>query len=157
MNDHERARELMFAERVEGLASDDRGWLEAHLESCPACFSSAATLAEALRGLHFAPVTAPAALVARTQARVAERAAELRREAAALLPLRIVAALAIAISVVSTPVAWKFLSWVGATLAAPTVVALAAFVVLWIAPAIACAVLLVAVGSHRRLWISTGS
>lgn len=157
MNDHERARELMFAERVEGLARDDRGWLEAHLESCPACSSSAATLAEALRGLHFAPVTASAAVVARTQARVAERAAELRREAAALLPLRVAAAIAATLSIVSTPLAWQAFAWVAAMLSASPLVAATAFVLVWTMPALVAAVLLIAFGSHQRLWSSSGS
>lgn len=157
MTDHERARDLMFRDRVEGLASADRQWLGAHLDGCPDCQSIAAGLDSALRGLSFSSVAAPAALVSRTQTRVAERAAELRAQRAALTPLHLVSAVAVMLSVVSTPFVWRGFEWLAAMISAPATYAAAAFLFVWAAPAIGISLLLIAYGSHRGLWMSQGA
>lgn len=154
---HDRARQLVYAERIEGISSADGEWLQHHLAECGDCRAVAAGVDKALRDLRLAPVAASASVVMQTQSLVAARAAELRHQRAATLPLRIVAALAAVISIISTPVAWKAFAWLGGLLSASPTASGVAFLLFWITPAIAAAVLLMGLGSHRGLWTSSGA
>lgn len=152
MNDHERARELVFRERVEGLAPADHQWLAAHLDTCADCGSLSAGLDSALRGLSFSPLAAPASLVSRTQLRVAERAAELRRARQTLLPLRIVVALVIAATMFNVPILWQGGQWIAERMQWSTYTSAAAFLLVWVAPAVVISVVLAASGAQLARW-----
>lgn len=152
MNDHERARDLVFRERIEGLAPADQQWLAAHLEACPDCGSLAGGLESALRGLSFSPLAAPVSLVSRTQLRVAERAAELRRTQQALLPLRIVVALVTGVALFNLPLLWQGGHWIAEQLQWSFYTSAAAFLLLWVAPAVVISIALAASGAHLARW-----
>lgn len=152
MNDHERARDLVFRERVEGLASADRQWLAAHLDACADCGSLATGLDSALRGLSFSPLAAPASLVSRTQLRVAERAAELRRAQQTLLPLRIVVALVTGVALFNVPLLWEGGQWIAERLEWSLYTSAAAFLLVWVAPAVVISIFLAASGAHLARW-----
>ena len=72
--DHERARDLAAASRVEGLAAGDRRWLEAHLRECVACQRREQGLDEGLRELRLADVRVEPWLRERTGRRLRDRA-----------------------------------------------------------------------------------
>lgn len=71
---HERARKLLDTERVEGLSSQERTWLEAHLTACDACTAFASSTEYALRALTCAPLSVPPDLAAVTSRRVRQGA-----------------------------------------------------------------------------------
>jgi len=75
---HERARRLIDAVQVEGIAALEREWLEAHLAECAACQIRARANERALQALRQSTVRVDPALVSTTQARVRLRARELR-------------------------------------------------------------------------------
>ena len=129
---HERAQQLIFAERVEGLSAAERHWLEDHLSACAKCRLSAARLDQALRGLKLAPVAAAASVVSRTQAAVAARAIELRQHRVMFAPLQVMAAVAVVLSIISTPLAWEAVSLLGGLVQASGAISAAMFVsALW--------------------------
>ena len=66
-NLHERARRLIDQERVEGLAPEDRRWLEEHLAGCEACSGWAASAEAAIRALKSVSVAVPPGLAVRAQ------------------------------------------------------------------------------------------
>ena len=151
---HERAQQLIYAERVEGLSAADRHWLDEHLAGCADCRMAAERLGQALRGLKLAPVAAAGSVVSRTQAVVAARAIELRQQRAMFAPLRVMTAVAVLISVVSTPLAWEAVKWLAGFAQASSVTSAALFLLFWAAPAVAASLLLAGLGSHRGLWLS---
>lgn len=134
-NLHERARRLIDRERIEGLASKERHFLEDHLAACEACTGWAASADAVLRMLKSSSVALPPGLAASTNLRVREKAAELRQRRTRNLALIVGCAISWALGVASAPLVWRVFEWFGTTLALPRIVWVAGFACWWLVPA----------------------
>ena len=149
---HERARRLVVAVSVAGLPGADQEWLNQHLAACQECRDYGAGLQEALRGIRLAPIAAGASLVQKTQARVAARATELRRQQEYMRPLWLAAAMACAMTVLSVPVFLQIVDWLSARFQVSALWWGAGFLLVWITPTVVASVALLARGAHLSRW-----
>ncbi len=147
---HERARKLALRARIEGPATVDREWLEAHLSTCPACREYHESLDRALGAVRALAPTAGDALVRRTQVLVRQRAAELCGRNAMMRPLWIACGMVVLTSLVFTPLLWQVCAWIGRIAHLSELTWRAGFVLFWIAPALAASVLLLGSGYVTR-------
>ncbi|MGD0696471.1 MAG: hypothetical protein ABSB82_16740 [Terriglobia bacterium] len=134
-NSHDKAKSLIVAARVEGISAAGRDWLDAHLETCRACSAWAESVERSITVLRTVSVPVDPCLIDRTRLRVHVRAQELRKHAEQMRALWISCALSWALGVVSAPLLWEGLKWMGQRLALPEAVGLVAFPVLWTVPA----------------------
>lgn len=150
---HERARRLIDVEHVEGLAGEERRWLEGHLAACGECARWAARAEAALISLRSVSVALPPGLSALTKQRVREKAEGLRQHQARNLALLGACALSWLAGVASSPFVWKLCAWVGSRLDLPRIVWQLAFLFWWFVPAAAASVviLLAHAGSNYGL------
>jgi len=132
---HERAQKLIDAWHVEGLAADDRAWLESHLETCPVCAERAQATERALSSLRITTARVSAPLLARTQQRVRLRAHELRGRQARMRALWAACALSWLLGVLTAPLMWWAFQWLSQRTEMPKAVWLVAFPLLWTIPA----------------------
>jgi len=134
---HERAQKLIDAWHVEGLAANDRAWLESHLEACPVCAERAQATERALSSLRITTARVSAPLLARTRQRVRLRARELREHQARMRGLWVACALSWLLGVLTAPLMWWALQWLTRLTDLPKALWLAAFPLLWTIPAAA--------------------
>jgi predicted anti-sigma-YlaC factor YlaD len=145
-NAHDEARELIAL--GEDLPDAQQGWLRVHLQECEACRDYAGAVNGVVRSLRSLPLAADSRLVRATQMRVRFHAGRLR-EARERLWLVGMACSGVGLSATLTvPVLWRFFAWIGEWAGVSTVVWQAGFVVVFIAPALAVSVLLLARGTH---------
>jgi len=143
-SDHERARELVLLREVEGIGDSDATWLASHLEGCAECSGLAEELELAERTLRGLPVTASVSLVTATQARVRQRAAELRDQQARNLLIGISFCLGLVWSAGSALAGLRLSGWLADKFhVAPWIIA-TGLVTFWLAPAVAIAIGLLA-------------
>ncbi len=138
---HARARDLISASAVEGIAPADSAWLEAHPATCPDCARYAESVAFVRQALHSVAFTVNPELVRATQARVRLRARELREREHRLVPVWISCAVALAIAALSTPYLWGAFAWAGEKTRMSPMTWQGFFAVLWFAPALLAAIL----------------
>lgn len=139
-SDHERAREFLLLHDIEGIRDSDATWLASHLESCSECSGFADALELTERTLRAEPVMASAALVSATQMCVRQRAAQLRDQQARNFLIGISFCLGLLWSAGSAFVGLKLSGWLADKIhVAPWIIA-GAFVVFWLAPAVAMAI-----------------
>lgn len=141
---HERARRLILASRVEGVAADERQWLDAHLEQCAACAKESSTVAAVLDSFRAAPVVASDDLVHRTRLAVRRRSELLAAERARTVPLRIAVAFSAIWTMLALPYTWWTFEWLGRGTGMPDVVWQAGFVSWWFLPATVMAAIVAA-------------
>src|SRR5262245_32570569 len=103
---HERARQLSRAARVEGITRADGAWLDAHLAGCDACARDAAALDEAIRSLRSAGVAAPADMVRRTTLAVRRRAEQRQAGHESAGVVWVAVAISVAWAILTTPYVW---------------------------------------------------
>jgi anti-sigma factor RsiW len=139
-SEHERARDLVLTRDVEGIDESDRTWLESHVGACPECAAFAEDLHLTSRALRSIPVMASTSLVSSTQARVRQRAAELREQQARVFLIGISFGLGLLWSAGSAFVGWKISGWLAERIHVAPLIISAAFVVFWLAPAMVMAV-----------------
>ena len=65
-NLHERARQLISQERIEGIPGSENTWLASHLQECESCANFARNTSAALRSLQTIPIALPTGLAERT-------------------------------------------------------------------------------------------
>jgi len=150
---HQRARELILLRDVEGVGNRDAAWLESHLTVCEECARFGGQLEDTTRALRSIPVTAPISLVGATQARVRQRAAELRDHEAKVFLIGISFCLGLLWSAGSAFVGWKVSGWLAEKIQVSPWIVATGLVVFWLAPAIAIAVGLLAhhpLANHGR-------
>ncbi len=145
---HERAQELVSASRLQELSPGDRNWLEAHLNSCPACTRYADDLRGIVRMLRTISVMPRPGLVSATQLRVRARAEALRERQERLRPLWIACTVAVLISLVTTPYLWWGLQWLGSTLGLSDAFWVTGFILTWAVPGILSIAVLIADRTH---------
>ena len=143
-SDHDRAQELVLLRDIEGISDSEAAWLATHLDGCGGCSGFADELALAGRALRSVPVMAPIALVTATQARVRQRAAELRDQQARNFLIGISFCLGLLWSAGSAFVGLKLSGWLADKIHVASWIIATGFVVFWLAPAVAIAVGLLA-------------
>jgi len=143
-NEHARAKRLIDQHHVEGLAAQERAWLDAHLQDCGDCAAFAHSTEEALRAMRTAAIPFPAGLASRTQFRVHLRAQQFLEREPRRLAVWAVAGMSWVLGIATAPYVWQLFSWVGERLHVPKLVWELGFGLWWLIPAsIAGAILLV--------------
>lgn len=147
-NDHVRARRMLALADAGQLPTADRAWLESHLEACDSCRAFAQDTGDVVRALRSIPVAADRTLVAATQMRVRLRARELRQRDERLWLVG-VSCVAVTLAAAFTNLAcWRGLTWLVERTHISAATWPVAFAALWIVPALAISVLLLAKGTH---------
>lgn len=147
---HARAEHLIAQELVEGIAENDRCWLERHLRECQRCSASAAETGRAVRALNTAAIPVPAGLAQRTQFRVRLRMQERRQNRIQRGFLWIACAASWLFGAVSASYVWSGLQWVGQSLALPHLVPEIGFGLWWALPAIVAGAIVLAENARYR-------
>jgi hypothetical protein len=143
-NEHQRAIELITQRDVEGIPAADARWLEAHLEDCHECAGFAMALNDTEQALRSFAVMAPVSLVEKTRNRVHARAQELREQQARTVLIAVSFCLGVLTSTLTAWVWWKCGAWVVDKLGLPSGIVEPGVLLFWLLPAVAIAVLLVA-------------
>jgi anti-sigma factor RsiW len=133
-NPHDKARELIVAERVEGINKADGDWLAAHLETCGACQTLVEATESSIRALRSNVVQIPLGIVSATQARVRRRARTLHEEQLRTHSLWISCFLSWVMGVVSAPLVWEGFKWFGQRLDLPSSVWIGGLALWWLTP-----------------------
>ncbi len=143
---HEQARKLIVL--GEDLSDAQQSWLQAHLQQCAVCRDYAEAAGRVVSALRSVPLAADSRLVRATQMRVRFHAARLRetRERMWLVGMACVGAGVSA--ALTAPVLWRLFAWMGEWAGVSNAVWQAAFTLLWIAPTLLVAALLLARGVH---------
>jgi len=136
MNDenHERARQLLAAYRIEGIDGGERTWLEHHLATCPECSSAAEALEAAVRSLRTFPVVASAELVEQTKRAVRRQAEQLHSARNYSVALWIATAVSSVLMILTTSFVWQALAWAGQVTRMPDPVWQVLFLMWWFLP-----------------------
>jgi hypothetical protein len=129
---HERAKELIAQQMVEGIGGADREWLERHIAGCDACGAHARSIENAIRNFRSTPVTLPPDLASRTQLRVYLRS---RSAPAFGRTMWVALALCWALGVASAPYVWRGFEWLGQFAGIPALILKIGFGLWWAAPA----------------------
>ena len=132
---HERARQLILTDRVEGISDTEREWLGGHLQECAQCAEEASAVAATIDSLRAAPALARAEIVQRARLAVRRRSAELAEERARRGPLWIAAAVSVVLMVITAPASWWAFAWLARAARVPDPVWQVAFLVGWFLPA----------------------
>jgi hypothetical protein len=146
---HERAERLIAQSRVEGIASADQQWLDAHIEECLPCAQLAKSTECALRALRTVSVSVSPGLVCATRHRVQARVQELRARRAQIMLLVIFCAMSWVLGIASAPLVWRMFSWLQAHTSAPAIIWQVGFAMWWVLPA-AVAVIIIFVRSMQE-------
>jgi hypothetical protein len=155
-NIHERARQLISQERIEGIPAAENAWLAAHLQQCDGCADFAGKTSAALRSLQTIAVALPVGLAERTQFRVGLRAQQLRHHEPRRRALWIAAGISWATGVASAPLVWRLFGWLGEQTGVPKLVWQMGFGLWWAVPALIAAVVLLSEHekqSGERYWL----
>jgi predicted anti-sigma-YlaC factor YlaD len=147
-NSHKRARQMLALGGDSELSRADRAWLESHLEACESCRVFSQDAGDVVRALRAIPVAADRSLVATTQMRVRVRAQELRQREERMWLVG-VSCVAVTLAAAFTNFAcWRGFTWLVERIHISAATWPVAFVALWIIPALAASVLLLAHGTH---------
>jgi predicted anti-sigma-YlaC factor YlaD len=147
-DDHARARQMLALGDTGQLSAADQTWLERHLGACEGCRTFAQDATDMVRALRSIPVAADRSLVAATQMRVRQRARELRQREERMW-LVAVSCVAVTLTAVVTNLAcWRGFGWLVERTHVSGAAWPLAFVGIFIVPALATSVLLLAKGTH---------
>jgi hypothetical protein len=139
---HARAGKLIAQEHVEGLAHEEREWLNTHLRECADCAQLAQETDAALRSLRQSPIPLPPGLAGRTQFRVRLRAQELQESEPKRRLVWMICGVSWALGVATAPYVWRAFAWVGERTGAPKLVWELGFGLWWTIPALVAAAVL---------------
>ena len=143
-HEHERAIDIITRQGVDDVAARDTAWLESHLARCSECAEYAALVASTGQLLRAVAVTASPALVATTQARIRERAVQLREHQARVVLIAVSFCIGVLSSTISAWLWWKFGGWVAGRLSLPASIVEPGMFVAWLLPAIVIALAMLA-------------
>ena len=144
---HQQARELIAC-GTEGLTDFQQTWLRAHLDGCESCRDYAQAAERFVRSLRSVPIAADLALVRTTQMRVRLHAHQLRQKQERLWLVWMSCVLVGLSAAITTSFLWRGCQWLGEWTQVSSPVWQVGFIVLWISPALATAVLFLARGIH---------
>jgi anti-sigma factor RsiW len=139
---HERAQKLLVAARVEGLSAADQAWLDSHLTACAGCTAQAESLERAVAALRSFQAPVNPAIVDETHRRLHLRAQELREHEARMWALGLACALSWVVGVLTAPLVWWGLEWIGEHVGIPKPVWVGVFLISWVMPAVVIAAVL---------------
>ena len=142
--EHERAIDIVTRRGVEELAAPDVAWLESHLAVCSECAEYASLVGSAGQLLRSVAVTASPALLAVTQTRVHERAAQLREHQARVVLIAVSFCIGVLSSTVSAWLWWRFGGWAAERLSLPNSIVAPGVFVAWLLPAVVIALAMLA-------------
>jgi anti-sigma factor RsiW len=145
---HERARRLIDARLIEGIAAPESEWLEAHLAECSACQAKSSANERALQALQSNSLIVNPALVSATQARVRQRSRELRENQARLRALWISCGLSWLLGTLTAPLLWQAMAWLGRRFEVSQAIWITVFALCWVAPATVVGAVMVLRHSH---------
>jgi predicted anti-sigma-YlaC factor YlaD len=145
---HDRARRLLALADVEPLPGSERTWLNDHLGTCESCRAFALDAGELVRALRSVPVAADRTLVTTTQMRVRQRARELHQRDERIWLVGVSCALVTLTTLITNIACWRGFAWLVEHTHISADIWPVAFVALWIVPALAASVLLLANGTH---------
>jgi len=145
---HAQARRWIALGRAGDPAEEQRSSLETHLDECESCQAYAEATERLIRSVRSVPMAAGPSLVRSTQARVRERARQLREERERLWLVG-VSCFAVGISAaITTPLLWRAFQWAGNWTGVAQPIWEVAFAVFAVAPAIVTSALLLGRGIH---------
>jgi anti-sigma factor RsiW len=148
---HARAKQLIDQHHVEGgLAAQDRAWLDAHLQDCPACSSRAQATENALRALRTEVIPFPSGLASRAQFRVRLRAQQLQEREPRSLAVWAVAGVSWALGIATAPYVWQLFAWMGERLHVPKLAWELGFGLWWLIPALIAGGILLVESPSRK-------
>jgi predicted anti-sigma-YlaC factor YlaD len=143
---HEQVRQWIAC--GQDLAEPQQAWVRKHLEDCASCREYAEAAEQLVRAMRAVPMAADRSLVRTTQMRVRARAQELRHRRERLAFVGLSCALVVISSALSTTLVWRGFEWLGRWNQFPNPVWQVGFVLFWVAPTIAAAVLFLAHGTY---------
>jgi anti-sigma factor RsiW len=135
LGNHERAKQLLRAVRVEGVPAAELRWLEEHLDACNECSNEAKALDFAIRSLRSLNMSARPEVVRRTSLAVRRRAKQMRDERERVMPLWIAAAVSSIWMIVTAPYTWQAFAWLGRLFHVPNAIWELGFLTWWFLPA----------------------
>lgn len=135
-NIHARAQQLIAQQRVEGVTSEEQGWLSSHLAECEACSAVQAQTAQALSAFRSMNIEMPKNLAARTQLRVRLRADELPAHNPGRVLLWAIAGVSWLLGLASAPLVWRGFEWAGGELGLPKIVWQLGVAAWWLVPGV---------------------
>jgi hypothetical protein len=145
---HERARKLLAAARVEGLGAEERTWLDSHLDVCGDCRVYAESFERAVAAVRSFQAPVDPALMEATRRRLHVRASELCEHEARMRALWMACGLSWVLGLLTAPLLWWGLEWIGQRFLVPQPVWVTAFLFSWIVPAAVVAAVLAWRQSH---------
>ncbi len=143
-HEHERAIDLVTRRGVEDVAAPDLAWLQSHLAVCSDCAEYADLVESTGQLLRTVAITASPALVAVTQARVQERASQLREHQARVVLIAVSFCIGVLSSAASAWLWWRFGGWAAERLSLPSAVIAPGILVAWLLPAVVIALAMLA-------------
>jgi predicted anti-sigma-YlaC factor YlaD len=135
IENHERARKLLAARRIEGISPIEETWLDDHLAQCDDCSKEADTLALAINSLRTFSVTARPEAVRRASAAIRMRAEQRQQERQRAIPIWIAAVMSVALAIFTTPYTWAVFAWLGRILQVSDIAWQLGFLMWWFLPA----------------------
>jgi len=146
---HARAGQLIAQERVEGISTAERSWLEQHLTECEGCAEQERATGEAIRALRGVAIPLPKTLASRAQMRVRMRAQQLRGEPRWRL-VWAACGVSWAFGAATAPYVWRGLEWAGHRMSLPNFIWELGFGLWWALPAAVVAVILLMENAGRN-------
>jgi hypothetical protein len=147
---HARAIHLIDQLHVEGLAAQERQWLDAHLQNCTECSALAQSTEAALRALRTVSIPFPSGLASRAQFRVHLRAQQLQEREPRSLAVWAIAGISWALGIATAPYVWQLFAWTGERLHVPKLALQLGFGLWWLIPAMIAGGILLAEVPRRR-------
>jgi hypothetical protein len=147
---HAHAQELIAQHHVEGLAPQERAWLDAHLQDCSECAGVAQSTDDALRALRTTSIEFPSGLASRTQFRVRLRAEQLQEREPRSIAVWAIAGVSWALGIATAPHIWQLFAWMGERLHVPKLVWALGFGLWWLIPALIAGAVLLAESPRQR-------
>jgi hypothetical protein len=139
---HERARKLLAEARVQGLEGADQAWLGSHLDVCADCAAFAESLEKAVAAVRSFQAPVDPTLLEATRRRLHLRARELQEHEGRMRALWMACGLSWVLGVLTAPLLWWGLEWIGQRFVVPQPVWVTAFLFSWIVPAAVVAAVL---------------
>ena len=147
---HAQAQRFIDAAQVEGLNAGDQAWLKSHLDACGECRIYAESLERTVAALRSFQTPVDPALVEATRRRLYVRARELREHESRMRALWMACSLSWVLGVLTAPLLWWGLEWIGQHVGAPRTIWITALVLWWLTPFRAAVSSAAAAGSAAR-------
>jgi len=133
-DEHEHAQALVAASLAGAASAEELAFLQRHLAECRPCAGAAEDMEQGLHALRSVVLRASPVLVAATQRRVRERAAQLRDDRARRAWLVASGLLAVLLTAATSVSLWHVLGWAADRLEVPPLAWMPVILALWLMP-----------------------